>query len=702
MAYSENILPKSASYYTLSRASIVGTELILESDGYAEYSISQQQLPKLTSKMLLVAHPSIFSSYYTNDAVQVNLSIVTVDGQRIELLIPVSMQPSGVFNTEIDLPDVEYVTFTYRISSSIPVVIYNWELCAEEASDITAVIDGVEQTIPKLLYDYNTYAYAVAQKELTVGLISCFLHSATDLQGHFTISFFATERCNVHVRIKDNGTTELFSPQVYTVERGYASVSIPHAYLKKTATDHSFSVTMQCTNGQLSIPVRGMLYTIDGGYLATRLLDAGVDIQDVSIRQIQTDATPSEIWAIGFEGDRLLLKKREYSLLSKVNWVAVKDFGEGLQAGVEFYGMWLRRGNSDKFTLETEDTPYVFIIGTDKVLRVYQGQNFEIITELDTDVSSISACQGFSSSMYEEQDQGLLIAYIKNGNVYYRQWLYNATIGEFRWHSAEVLYDKGDASFVSVHRLPDYRVGICVRHGTSTDWYITNRTYVGQSIKTEFVDTSTKAITIATVYETDKAPSSMKLQAVTNEFETTVWYNGFIMTFERPLVYLGGYKASDFIKAIRVYINDVLQPESAIESIEVTSNTVKVLMVNDVRAGSKVLVDFNFHYVCSIAYNGCYAEIEKKYAWELATPTSYISFNDEVNVSVNADLYALVKPLVTTNMPISDVANITVASALELAYKQVYERPLAVADTCSISVTSTLELTVSQVGASPI
>ena len=193
MAYSENILPKSAAYYTLNRASIDGTELIIEAGGYAEFSITQQVLPKLTSKMLVVAHPSTFSSYYTNDAVQVTLSIITAGGKRIEILIPVSNHPSGVFNTEVELPDEEYLVFNYRISSTVHTVVYNWELCAEEAVDVSTVIDGVEQTIPKLLYDFNTYSYAVAQKELTVGLISCFLQSATDLQGHFTISFFATE-----------------------------------------------------------------------------------------------------------------------------------------------------------------------------------------------------------------------------------------------------------------------------------------------------------------------------------------------------------------------------------------------------------------------------------------------------------------------------------------------------------------------------
>ena len=183
MAYSTNILPKSAAYYSLSRATIRNSELTIEADGYAEITISTQMLAKLTPKMLVVVHSSNPSSSYTNDAVQVELSILTSDGNSINFLIPVSHAASGVFNTEILMPDdiEDYVMFTYKIYSRVPVTIYNWELCSLASSaDIDTIIDGVTQAIPRLLYDYNTYAYAVAQRQVTVGLITCYLKQPTD------------------------------------------------------------------------------------------------------------------------------------------------------------------------------------------------------------------------------------------------------------------------------------------------------------------------------------------------------------------------------------------------------------------------------------------------------------------------------------------------------------------------------------------
>lgn len=705
MAYSKNILPKFSAYYTLNQASIEGTELIINSGGYAEINISQQMLPKLTSKMLVVAHPSVFSDYYTNDKIQINLSIITADGEHLEILIPVTAHSSGVFNTEINLPEVEYLLFTFRISSTVPVTLYNWELCAEEAVDMTTVIEGVEQELPKLLYDYNTYSYAVDQDELVVGLISCFLHGDTDLQGHFTISFFATERCNVHVRIKDNGATELFSPQVYTVERGYASISVPHAYLKKKATDHAFAVSIQCTNGQLSIPVRGVLYTIDGGYLATRLLDAGIDVQDISIRQTNNDLTPSEIWAIGFESRRLIVKNRVYSKLTKANWVAVKDFGEGLAAAIEFSGRWIGRNNSEKYTIETEVMPFVFIVDLDGTLTVYSGDSYGEYYILDTNVSAVVACQGYNSIHDILQDQGLVVMYIKEGNVYYRQWLYDEASQKYMWYPIETLYDGNDASFVSIHRLPDYRMGICIVCATETKWLITDRTYVSQAVKPEFISTYTDNAQVFTVIETSKV-NEITGVATLNTFEPAMTHDGeFIMTFEGPIVFLKGRKVEDLLYNTKVYINNVLQ-ENIVKSLIVNDNTISVKLNKAVNGNSTVKIDFGaFYHIAIRIYNNCLHVLKSKtYSWYLELPiiTTQLTHNESANVRVTTALNVKVKPIISNTLPQLEIIDVGMTSALGLSVREIIQSDISHAEVIDTAVNPTVSLVVSQTGTASI
>lgn len=636
MAFAENILPKAAAYYTLNNASINNSMLTIGQGGYAEINITESMLAKLTKSMLIVIHPSVFSSVYTNTAVYVTLDILTVSGVEIHTISSASVSSSGVFNTTIELPDEAFVSFKYRISSKVEVVVYNWELCAEEAADVTEAIAGVEQTIPKLLYDYNSYAYSVGQNELTVGLISCLLRDATDLQGHFTLSFFASERCNVHVRVKDNGVTELFSPLVYTVEAGYASISIPHAYLKKKATTHAFSVSVQCTNGLLSIPVRGLLYTIDGGYLATRLLDAGIDILDISIKQLPEDSSPSEIYAIGFEGNHILLKSRIYNQMQRADWTAIKDFGEGTTAAIEFDGRWNDRPGTDKYTLETLSLPYAFIVDTEGNLTVYSEDNFSTELLLDTGVSSISVCKGYGSKYDVLQDQGLIISYVKNGNVYYRQRLYNAYTESYMWYPAEVLHEDNDASFVSVHRLPDYRVGFLISYAEATNWLITDRTYVSQTYKPEIISTYVDTFNIISVLDADRLEEASGV-ATQNEYSSEeLYHNDFTLTYNGNIALLNGTVLKDLVEQTIVRINNVVI-EDAINTVTINGNVIIFNLKNAARSGNTVRISFDsLEFMAMVAYNGCYVTITKDYTWVLPEPIIYAEHNaGPIDISVS-------------------------------------------------------------------
>jgi hypothetical protein len=699
MGYSSNLLPKSAAYYILNNATIENNELSLGAGGFIEISLSKQLLPKLTKTMLVVVHPSIFTSGYSNEAVQVTISIITASGRHINYLIPVSHSKTGVFNTVLNLPEEEYTMFNYRLSSNVPVTVYNWELCSEEDVDISVVIGGVEQALPRLLYDYNTYAYAVAQKEVTVGLITCFLRQATDLQGHFTLSFFATERCNVHVRIKDNGITELYTPQVYTIERGYASISIPHAYLKKLATNHNFSVTLQCTNGQLSIPVRGLLYTIDGGYLATRLLDAGIDIIDISIRQLPSDQSPSEIWALGFEGNRIILKKANYDMSSGIMWEAVHDFGEGFGGVIEFKGLWTNRDRAANYTLETLELPYVSIIDTENNLYTYYGNTFEDKQFIDDNVSAVAMCQGFNSMIYPEQDQGLILTYIKNGCAYYRQLLREETI----WQGFGTLYDAGDASDISIHRLPDYRVGICITHTTGVKWYITDRTYVGQSVKTQYYDVDCDDRNIITVIGTDRVNEVVDtptIETLTPEERT---HKQLLLTFSNPLGYIWNASPAKLIKTLRIKINNVLiEPESVI----IGNKTILITFAEAFAGGLLVEVSAVCPGVVLLLYNGCRtsANINVSFTPPLPIKTyEVIQPTEAYNIKITKVTGGpIVKEIITTPQNISELPLFNAAPVLNMTVEKVTERSFVTNVDSEFDVSPVVSLNVLQTGVSPV
>ena len=98
--------------------------------------------------------------------------------------------------------------------------------------------------------------------------------------------FYSTEQCDVYLRFYDNEIEELYAPLKYTVNPGFNSLGVPHAYLKRLAGIHNFIVTCQCTNGQLFMYTRDILFTIDAGHLAERLIDVGMDLQDLTLNRL--------------------------------------------------------------------------------------------------------------------------------------------------------------------------------------------------------------------------------------------------------------------------------------------------------------------------------------------------------------------------------------------------------------------------------
>lgn len=486
MAFSTNILPKEAAYYKLSNASISNGILTLNPNGVAYIDIDATLLRNIPAEVFLQFYTSVPVSYL-HPEVSVYLDIIMADGTAQNFTV----FPSGDDNTMsvvLTLNDGEYSKFRYCIKSNIAISFLIWELCPQLETDISVVIEGVEQSLPHVLYDYNTWQLQVTQEETVIGMIACNLLGNTDVNGHFALDFYSSEYCNIYIRFRDNEITELYSPMEFTVQPGHNSIGIPHAYLKRLAGVHNFTVTCQCTNGYLDIYPRGLLYTIDAGYLAERLIDVGLDILDLTIKHTVAEDPPEEIWTVGIDAGEIIVKYREYKTQANAAWISMYSFGQGITAAIEFDGVWVRPRGTERFTLQTEEIPHIFIVDQDGNLYVYIGNDKDSAVLLDTNVTQISVVRGYKSTLYPEQDQGLVCAYIKNGLAYYRNYAYNAVTQRFAWSNVELICDDV-VSFVHVHRLNDYRLGICVTNIETNlnKWYITERTYVAQAVAPELL-----------------------------------------------------------------------------------------------------------------------------------------------------------------------------------------------------------------------
>ena len=556
MIFSNSILPTSGAYYELRNASITNGILNIEANGYAVYHVTKQSLKSLTEYFRV----SILANKWLNryePSLYMYLRAKLTDGSYYSCTITPTGDAGKVFTEEVKFKDGDYTEFTCKIYSVHPISIQLYELCPIAADAAVEVeINGVRQALDRLLYDYNTDPIMVDTTETTIGLITFNLRGDTDLQGHLEVSYIASNDCVVTIRAYDVGVEELYTPIIYDIKAGRGNIALPHSYLKRLSGFHTTYITAQTSTGSLVIGTRGLLYTIDGGYLADRLIDSGMSVLDITVEQPEGETRPTNLWAIGIDANNCLVKSRSYYADTSEPFVTQYSLGNAITAAIEFNGDWSLRVKDEatRYTIITKEAPYAFWIDTANNLYCQQGEDENTRFLVDDHVTTVSACRGFSSSIYADQDQGLIVLYVKNGIATYRNFCRTST-GSFTWQGPFTI-DIPDEHVinVAVHRLNDYRLGMCISTATHNYWYITERTYINQAVPVEIVyaDYNIACPTVA-VFPANYTYDPLSAMAVLSDDKKRV-----IITFNYPIrsyttVTIGNFSSSvSFIEDISI------------------------------------------------------------------------------------------------------------------------------------------------------
>lgn len=708
MEFGNNILKNESAYYELKNASISNGILTIRPGGSAKCTIDSDYIVRATEYFLVNMIVEPFTDNY-NPKAQARVHFVSSDEQSCYnySLFPVESS-TGVYSQQIKLKAGEYKEFTFEITSKEQIRFLVWELCPEAADeDIKTVIAGVEQSLPKLLYDYNTWPLHVEQDERTIALITFRLLNQTDLQGHFQLTYVASEPTTLTLRFKDNETTELFSPLMYDLHAGRGSVGVPHAYLERLAGIHSLIVTAQVTNGSLAIETRGILFTIDGGYLAERMLDIGADVQDISIRQLSDDYGPDEIWIVGLEKEEALVRKRKYDLKATVGFEPVLSLGRAKAAAIEFDGTWVLRDNASRYTIETEEFPWLFWVDMNDTLWCRKGEDESTLRSLAEGVTSCFACRGYSSTMYPEQDQGLIIAYIKAGKACYRQYRYIQSDGKVNWDFENTFDEYSDVIKVAVHRLNDYRVSFEITTATNNYWLISDRTYVNQAIPIEHINPPMTEHISAVI------DPNTNLQGTAIEFaDKTAAQDTFTIEYDYPLKVLEYTDMKDLI-TVTVNGKSVSKDEydGGIKSVKFNGNQLIVVLKDTVWYDKnnfsdgvvviKVIQSWSFRLFIDPFYDLLPTQ---EFTWNISAPIV------ERNYKLQKEV--IQSPTITPNVTVRGVVEVKNKIKETIAAPSVVVKTILQSNVTNVSNTvsdiinsptvSPLTFTVEQVGDSPI
>lgn len=691
MEYGKNILPTDAAMYTLRRANIQDGILYMSAGGYLMYEFSETDIVTLSEYIRVAIISEPFTDRYT-PKVRIRIHLESEESEFYNVSLYPTEFSSGIYLQELKLKAGKYKRLTFEIFAEENITFTMWEFCPEAADeDIQTVIEGVEQSLPRLLYDYNMWPITVEQYEKTIALITFRLLDHTDLQGHFQMAYVASKACTLTLRFKDNGSTELFSPLLYDLHAGRGSIGIPHAYMERLAGIHSVIVTAQINTGTLAIDTRGILFTIDGGYLAERMLDIGVDMRDITIRQLSQDNGPDEIWIVGIEAGEALVRKRKYDQKATISFTPCFSVGKAIEAAIEFDGNWILRNNDVVSTLETQEYPWIFWTDIESILYGQLGDDETTKVILDTDVSKIYACRGFSSMDYQEQDQGLVVAYIKDGKVYYRQYVYNATLTYNAWDDPCVLDESlTNVTAIAIQRLNDYRLGFSVVLNNETRLYITDRMYVGQAVPKEIANASLMD-NVAWLY----CPTNTNL-----EVNASISTSDDMLTFTITLDRLLAVYSYDLLGIVKI---DSSVPEENIKKISWKNNaTTSNIVIELSKPPTKLITTV---YIDTSTSNDlqCYIEdygtiVCPSFTFEVDTTIyRHIGINaEQFNALISEDLQYY--PVVTKSVSFVEGPTCTITD--NILYTNVQRKNSAQVEeiTCSVNDNIYYE----QIGTSPI
>ena len=119
MAYSKNILPHDAAYYTLSDASILDGKLTLLAGGSAKITIDKTLLSSITSTLLINIYTDILLNPLHTDVIMY-LDIILEDGYIEQVAVYPNQLADNALSFPIELKDGAYSSCELTIYAKIP------------------------------------------------------------------------------------------------------------------------------------------------------------------------------------------------------------------------------------------------------------------------------------------------------------------------------------------------------------------------------------------------------------------------------------------------------------------------------------------------------------------------------------------------------------------------------------------------------
>jgi hypothetical protein len=215
----------------------------------------------------------------------------------------------------------------------------------------------------------------------------------------------------------------------------------------------------------------------------------------VAIRREDRLKGPQKIYLVYVENGVAHLAVSDYlkSIEQVQDWEYLYPIGPALDVAIEFDGRWQRTSPDAEvcfdspalWTLVSFGEPYIFRILPNSSLVVQQGQGptYELAP---SGVTKVAALRGWKNTYLWNHDQGIICAYIRNGDLYYRNFANQGTDADplpAIWDTERKVDELSPAEDVALFRTNDYRVGFLAERNGEIHWAITSRNWAVMALE---------------------------------------------------------------------------------------------------------------------------------------------------------------------------------------------------------------------------
>lgn len=236
-------------------------------------------------------------------------------------------------------------------------------------------------------------------------------------------------------------------------------------------------------------------------------------------RYLKHYGRPDGIFALSIQDGIAKTLFREYPDYQKIGWQYKFDVGQASHVAIAFDGSYEYYRNKT-WRYKTQEYPWIFWVDIQGTLWGQYWDNKSTRIELSTGVSNVSAIRGWNNSNILGNDQGLIVAYIKNNRPFYRTYAYQDDGSRLFESEVEITEFEGNAVNINLFITNDYRTGILIEADNSDIyWLITERNWAGLALGFEKLQATAKAKAIMRkVNYTDvKSIDHIEMNALVNQ-----------------------------------------------------------------------------------------------------------------------------------------------------------------------------------------